>query len=335
MIEFHCPECSQKLTIRENRGGTVSRCPRCKAQVTIPQMSEPEPIAEMEEVEEEELALITPVKPLDKAMLDLPDEQDLRERAAERRREEDRLLTALGVQRKPQHMGQRRFPWPIDIVLYPINSSGLMVLAVLIGVPLVFQLLQRLVPQLENAGFVFLAGTFLVGLYAVWYFAECIYDSALGGTRAPGVLGVGASDLWSRVSCLLTVYIVYLLPAVICVMSVDRRSPLFWGVMAYSLVFFPIGLLAMVVNDSISALNPFLLLGSIGRVAGSYIGLLFLFVVLGTLYWLTSQIGIEEGERPFWLEVVGGAASTYATFVLAHLLGRFHWRHADELDWGF
>ncbi len=331
MIEFRCPNCSQRLVVREDRAGRISRCPRCKAKITIPQASAPEPIVE---TQGDELTLVAPAKPLDKAMLDLPDEQELRDRVAQRKQEEERLLMSLGIKRKPPHTGERRFPWPIDILLYPISASGLIVMAVLIGAPLVLALIQSFLPLLGRIGFVFFLASVLLGLYAAWYLAECIYDSALGGTRAPEFVGIGLGDMWSRVVYLLAVYIVYLLPSVLYAMFVPRGDAIFWGLAAYSLVFFPIGLLAMVVNDSISALNPVFLLVSIFGTFFQYVGLLLVLVTLGALYWFASQIGLDDGSRPFWLEAVGLVASMYVTFVLAHMLGRFYWRNADRLDWG-
>lgn len=331
MLEFRCSNCSQRLVVRQDRAGRVSRCPRCRSELTIPQSSQPEPVVE---VEEEELTLIAPVKPLDKAMLDLPDERERMDRAAERRREEERLFTSLGVARKPQHTGERRFPWPIDILLYPISASGLIVMAVLIVAPLVLALIQSSLPPLGRIGFVFFLASAVLGLYAAWYLAECIYDSALGGTRAPEFVGAGLGDMWSRVAYLLAVYFVYLLPTILYAILAQRADAIFWMLLVYSVVFFPIALLAMVVDDSISVLNPLFLLASIFRVFFSYTGLLLIFLALGVLYWLVSEAVTGDGPRPFWLEVAGLGASTYTSFILAHILGRFYWRNAEKLDWG-
>lgn len=332
MLEFRCSNCSQRLVVREDRAGRVSRCPRCKAEVTIPQASTPEPVVE---AEDDELTLITPAKPLDGAMLNLPDEQERLERVAERQREEERLLTSLGIRRSDSHTGERRFVWPIDVLLYPTSGPGLTVLVLLTVAPLLLEIIRRFVPLGGYMGTAFLVFSFVVGLYAAWYFAECVHDSAQGGTRAPECVGAGRSEMWSRVSYLLAVCIIYLVPFVLYTMFAPGRDAVFWGLAAYALVFFPIGLLAMVVNDSISALNPLFLLGSIFRTLLQYTGLLIVLAAVGALLWLGSQVGMEEDEmRPFWLEAVGLATSVYVAFVLAHILGRFYWRNADRLDWG-
>lgn len=330
MLEFRCPNCSQRLAVREDRAGRMSRCPRCKAEITIPQASTAEPTVE---TQGDELTLVAPAKPLDKAMLDLPDEQELRDRIAEHRHEEERLLTSLGIQRKLQHTGERRFAWPIDILLYPTSASGLIVMAVLIGAPLVLALLQSSLPLLGRIGFVFFLASVLLGLYAAWYLAECVYDSALGGTRAPEFVGIGLGDMWSRVVYLLAVYIVYLLPPVLYAMFVPRGDAIFWGLAAYSLVFFPIGLLAMVVNDSISALNPVFLLVSIFHTFFPYVGLISLILPFAGLFWLLGR-SPEDAVPSIVRDAAGLILTSYIPFILAHVLGRFYWRNADRLDWG-
>ncbi len=205
MIEFRCPNCSQRLVVREDRAGRISRCPRCKAKITIPQASAPEPIVE---TQGDELTLVAPAKPLDKAMLDLPDEQELRDRVAQRKQEEERLLMSLGIKRKPPHTGERRFPWPIDILLYPISASGLIVRrcssarrcdgATSILRPLLgahrFRDLPRLRPPRPLRRL---------------YLAECIHDSALRA-RGPRIRRDRTWGQWSRLVYLLAVYFVYL-----------------------------------------------------------------------------------------------------------------------------
>ena len=264
------------------------------------------------------------------------DEQALAEKVEEARVREQQLLQSLGVESAPQHTGERQLPWPIDILLYPASSTGLAVLAVLIGVPLVLRVLALFV-SLQFLGIfrlpLLLVG-FMAGLYIFWYMAECVYDSAKGGTRAPvGLpLGLSTGELWSRASYLLAVYIIYALPVIVYWMFRQKMDGVFWGLAAWAILFFPMGLLAMVMQDSISALNPLLLLGSIFRTFFQYIGLIVLFLPFAALFWLSGQT--PEDTRPsILLDVVGLVLTSYIPFILAHLLGRFYWRNSERLDW--
>lgn len=334
MLEFRCQHCGQKLTAGEKLAGRGSRCPRCRHPVAIPSISAPSPSVVGEE---EELTLIDPaVKPHDDALLDLTERHErLARERAEDRRQEKAMLESLGFAGPVEHTGERRCPWPLDILLYPSSESGLVMLALLVGAPLLLDLVRRFVPFVGRLGLVFVIAHLALGLYVGYYFAECVYDSAKGGTRAPKVFGgtLDWSEIWSRVSYLLAVYIVYALPAMICERLLGRGHPIFWALLAYGLVFFPMGLLAMVMLDSISGLNPLLLLRSIVRASLPYCGLMVLFAALVVPVWLARR-GTPEDLRPLWREIIGLTVSSYAAFLLAHILGRFYWRYSEQLDWG-
>jgi len=336
MIEFRCQHCSQKLRIAESHAGRQSRCPRCKGTITIPQAATPEPVGG----EEEQLRLIDPPKPLEGALLDLPAHRRTAPGETDAHEQERTLLTSLGIETPPEHTGERRFSAPLDILLYPTSGAGLVAIAVIGGLPLLLGLAVQLIPFAGALlGLPCLLVNIAIGLYAGWYFAECVYDSARGGTRAPVAFGglVGLGEMWSRVIYLLAVYIIYVLPAVIYGGILGRIDAIFWGLLAWAIVFFPIGLLAMVILDSVSALNPFLLLVSIFRTFFGYLGLLVLTAILAGLFWIIPGYLArpEEGQpAPLWLVLPGFATTTYVTFVFAHVLGRFYWRQADRLDWG-
>jgi len=174
----------------------------------------------------------------------------------------------------------------------------------------------------------------LIGLYLGWYLAECVYDSAKGGTRAPAVYDMGNwDDLWSRVSYLMAVYLLFAAPPVLYRTLTGRTDAIFWALAGWALIFLPMGLLAMVIHDSVSALNPLFLLGSIRRVLGPYLCLLLGEAVLVGVFWRAGGTG-RRLTLPIALPVFYVLLSAYATLVLAHLLGRFYWRYRDRLDWG-
>ena len=169
-----------------------------------------------------------------------------------------------------------------------------------------------------------------LAIYAAWYWAECTYDSAHGGTRAPQLLdAAGYGDKWSRVSYLLAVYIIFVLPIVLYPLYTGRRDALLWILVAWGVIFFPMGLLAMVMHDGMYVLNPVFLLGSIRRTLVPYIGLLLGMAALGVLSWR----GLGLLARSPWLAGPVLLTDGYLSLLAAHVLGRFYWRYHERLHW--
>ena len=238
-----------------------------------------------------------------------------------------RLFDALGGQGPDEYTGVRRSPWPIDIVLYPASLGGLITLFVIVGIPFLL--------GLYPLGLAGLLVGLAFGFYTAWYLAECVYDSAKGGTRAPMALDTTDLDVMlSRVLYLAAVYVVFLSPPAIYWIWMRRVDPILLGLVAWAVIFFPMGLLAMVIHDSISALNPFFLLGAILRTFFPYICLLLLLGIFAALRWCIRGL-LPGASRGGWLLGLPlSFATTYVSFIIAHILGRFYWRYRDRLDWG-
>jgi len=206
-------------------------------------------------------------------------------------------------------------------------------LAIIVAIPLFLTVLQQVV-FLPFLGVMFFLAQLAIGLYAAWYWAECTYDSAQGGTRAPQLLDTaGYGDKWSRVSYLLAVYAVFVLPALLYVLCTGRRDVLLWILVAWGILFFPMGLLAMVMHDGIYVLNPVLLLGSIRRTFVPYLGLLLLIATQVALFGLVLHLVAREANA-LGLAALALLTGGYSSLVVAHILGRFYWRYHERLDWG-
>jgi len=240
---------------------------------------------------------------------------------------------------KPEPTGERKLYWLFDILLYPFSITGIVTMVVIVGFPLVRALLGAVLPLFGPwRHWAFLLIGAALGLYFAWYLAECVYDSAKGGTRAPDVLDANTDfgALWSRVSSLLGVYILYGLPVALYAAIANRFDAIFWALAAWAVFLFPMGLLAMVVHDSPSALNPLFVLNSIRRVCLPYIGLVAcligmagLLVVLPAMFRPPPPPGAVGA-----FSLLSLIAGTYGSFIFAHVLGRFYWRYREQLDWG-
>jgi len=343
MIHFQCPHCAQKLTVPDGQAGKVGPCPRCKTRITIPQVSPSTAISK-------ELLAAPPADlthdsalptgagesaaaasdALDRRLLDVPPAGS--GSIPEAHLSNEQVLAKLRFTPPPEYSGKRRLPWPLDILLYPANGAGLMTLAIIVAIPLFLAVLQQVV-FLPFLGLMFLLAQLAIGLYAAWYWAECTYDSAKGGTRAPQLLdAAGYGDKWSRVSHLLAVYIIFVLPIVLYALYGGRDAIIIGVLLAWAIILFPMGLLAMVISDGMYVLNPLFLLGSIRRTLIPYVGLLLLIAALGGLLRLVLGLLMQGGSA---IGLAGPALLTggYLSLVAAHVLGRFYWRYHERLNW--
>lgn len=330
------------------QAGRTGQCPRCKNPITIPPMADSVSTAISQELlaapplwadpdradilqkSQSETAAATS-DALDRRLLDPPPTGS--GEGAPARLSNDEVLAKLKFKPPPQYTGQRQLPWPLDILLYPLNPAGLINLTIIVGIPLFLTVLQQIV-FLPFLGLMFLLAELAVAVYAAWYWAECTYDSAQGGTRAPQLLDTaGYGDKWSRVSYLLAVYAVFVLPALLYLLGTGRRDVFLWILVAWGIFFFPMGLLAMVMHDGIYVLNPLLLLSSIRRTLVPYLGLLLLIASQVALFCVVLALAARE-EYATSLAALVLLTGGYSSLVVAHILGRFYWRYHDRLDWG-
>ena len=198
-----------------------------------------------------------------------------------------------------------------------------------------------------------------IGFYVTWYCCECIRDSASGGLRAIDAFS-GGLDIWEEffqyikvmATCILFTspvifYIVY------CIFNDTRpNQAIVISLLGYSAFFFPMALLAMVLFDSLSALNPWLLVRSIISTFPQYIGLVAIFYGLGAAYYYAvframfnimpqgeaavMQVEADPAEmfaNLMLFRLVSEMAFMWLALVLCHLLGRFFYRYDKKLYW--
>jgi hypothetical protein len=163
-----------------------------------------------------------------------------------------------------------------------------------------------------------------------WYLAECIRDSADGWVRAPEGMGSlpDFTDLIMQAVNILGCLIFFLLPAGIYVFFVREINFIAWLLIIPALFFYPIGLLSVVLYDSVSGLKPSILIRSVYSAFWSYVGLVLLFA--GMFYFILvygkTQVGL------LW-KIVFRCFIIYLAFILAHLTGRFYLKNKDKLKW--
>ena len=309
VIKFRCKNCGQKISVPKVHAGKKGKCPKCKNIVIVPKPDDIGSLANQPTAQE----LVS-----DKTVEDL---QKLEER--------------MGTEKaEPEPVAERKLPWIIDVFLYPVSKGGLTNLAIFVGVPLIVKIIQQVVGPFALAlAIPSLIINVLIGLYLCWYFAECVRDSANGGTRAPEAFATAdTSDMYSQSLQLIGCYILFVGPAGFYLLFIHKTDTIYWLLLAYGVFFFPMGLLAAVMFNSSSAFNPVLLIGSIFSVFFQYCGLVLLVsgVVLAIKALTSIQLGrvgtLTLGPLLYYIFL-------YIILIVAHLLGRFYWRYQEKLNW--
>jgi len=145
----------------------------------------------------------------------------------------------------------------------------------------------------------------------------------------PGI-GEMAWQLIRIVGCLAF----FFLPTLIYFIHTKRTDTFFWFLFSYGVFFFPMGLLAVIMFDSFSGLNPILFIGSIFSTFFPYFGLVLFYYALSSvlvvaIILLQREILPQSQILLFVFKVI----NIYLLLIAAHLLGRFYWRYQEKLNW--
>ncbi len=288
------------------------------------------------------LTLIPPV--LDGALLDLsrtetpePELDESQETYEQLRGMQGRYLLK-GHEERPE----RRLPWIIDVFLYPLSAAGLTILGITVGIPLMLRVMLRL-SRLATAGFppllvfwvlfivVHWSGLVLLLLYMNWYACECIRDSARGGIRAADTIAStpGLGDIIVQTFRALVCALACIAPMLIYYERTRQVDAIFWMLAGLGGFLLPMGLLTVTMFESLRALNPILLAGSILSTLLPYCALVPFCYLLLLLFPVAAYFLVVNWIPSYPLLF----ATYYVWLVLAHLLGRFCWKYEERLNW--
>jgi hypothetical protein len=377
MIRFSCKHCGQNIRVPEVGAGRKGKCPKCKNVVLVPQVEDIKPVASQTELSASEI--ISGDSILDPHHYDVAQESkaagDGTVKGVASGKALDELQRLQGGLRRlePEPLPERKLPWYIDIVIYPISKAGLTMLGIFIGVPLLMEafvkallLLMGVLPAIFVLYVFFLVISLIINivirLYRYWYLSECIRDSAEGQIRAPETVA-STPGLWELFSIFLKIFVCiivfsapmyfYLLKSLgiersfgalfnftifflwTIVTEVGRSGITFHLLLLFAVFFFPMPILSVVMFNSYRGLNPLLIVSSIFSTFVPYCGLILVLCVL----WLpvifirkfiVTQVVSFQSNLFLYLP---RAISIYLMLVGAHLLGRFHWRYQEKLNW--
>lgn len=343
MIKFHCSNCGQKFSAPENRAGKSGKCPKCKSVVFIPGAQKSEPVPQQNNSGEPQDG--PRYSAFDLTLLEVPQIGEAQEKHTDESgkvADQAGKITQSLEQDEGESVIQRRFPWPIDIFLYPANRSGLVILGVIIVLRwfsiIVIRSLGGSTPALSPMVVIVMPlicishiVKWILYVFFYWYLCECIHDSAEGGIRAPETIHK-TPGLWELLWLLRSVvcFVVFVAPVLAYYFSTRRTDVQFWIWFVYGVLLLPMSFLVFVMFDSLtSALNPVLLAGSIRSTFLPYCALELVFMTAGFLI-ITI---VQDMDFTLIQKFIIHCAAMYLLVVTAHILGWFYNRYREQLNW--
>ncbi len=342
VIRFSCAECGQHISVPIIHAGKKGKCPKCKSTVVIPGREN----AGID-------SLLPGPAPKNNAKAQPASSTGL---AEDVRKLEEKLNIAKKIESPPK----RKFPFLFDIFLYPANIEGLTILGIVIGIPLLFHIFMKFLflfaivfPPAWVLLMLFGAISFIANIvllfYFYWYLAECVRSSAGGAIRTPETMAItpGPWELLVQTAKVFACLVFFSAPALIYIswtiwksnlewtstLASMRNDPALWLWVSYGIFFFPMGLLAVVMFDSINGLNPILFIGSLYSMFLPYCGLILAFYAFGYLIIKINQLSAVIPFLPQVWSYASRIITYYLLMVMAHLLGRFYWRYQEKLNW--
>jgi hypothetical protein len=334
VIRFACNFCGQRIRVPKSYAGKKGKCPKCKNAIIVPSpvpssaKSAPAKTDTPKPAPFTDLLLQKPPKPEPVAA---PQPELTKDMQFEILRQSAGLSS---LQLKPPP--RRKHPWLIDIFLYPANLHGLIFFVIAVLIPLLISIVSLCLGIF--AGFIAIPSIIIntvIAMYAYWYLAQCVRDSAFGGIRAPDTLAEtpGLGELLWQVLQIAACLVVYLAPALVYHRFTNRNDLTFWLLASCGVFIYPMALLAVIMFDSLNGLNPIIAIPSIFSVFFQYCGLI---IIIGAIVFLYVQMIKSIPANPLLRLVASPIIRTiglYLIMVAAHLLGRFYCKYQVKLNW--
>jgi len=224
MIRFRCKNCGQKICVEDDFAGNKGRCPHCKQIISISCPDNKSAVqSEVVLQNSGSGASVFDISPKTEVPTDYS-------AGSENHLYPDHINAA-----EQDKAPERKYPWLIDVFLYPANKSGLTILGIIVGIPLLLRILSKflfLFTTVFPPGLVFLTLVFVVrillggilSMYACWYFCRCIYESGFGAIRAPETVAVtpGLAELFRKFFMTISCCAMAFLPA--CIYYIITRQ---------------------------------------------------------------------------------------------------------------
>ncbi len=318
-ISFNCGFCGRQIIVTAIHAGKKGKCPRCNKIIIVPLPAPMSPTSKPVQQPDLEL-LLQPIPLQQKSPADQPKDQQY-----------ELLRQTAGIETEAPPP-KRSLPWLLDIFLYPANFQGMIFMIIAVIIPLILQLISIVLCFL---GFIFSLYELIIAVYVYWFLAHCVRDSAAGGLRAPETITENP-DLWEmawQIFELFTCLAVCVLPAMIYYLCTEKKDTIFWSLTGFGAFLYPMLLLAVVMFDSINALNPLIIIPSIFIRFFQYCGLVIILSALIFLYLHLYMLLPKTFFLRMFMSPLIQMMELYLLMIAMHLIGRFYFKYQHKLNW--
>lgn len=334
-IRFNCAFCGQQIRVSPVHAGKKAKCPKCKNIVIIPQ---PAPEAQQPREEEPIRLKRDPEPPPRQVGLSGAQAQDWY------RRSQEPTANAVIFSEPPE-------PKPatiLDVFTFPFSLAGVLHFILFWFAPLLLWVASMFAGACCYLYILVLGFCFALIGYFFYYLSCCVIAAARDERFAPDMSfddTPGFFDLLRRVFLILGGVLICFIPLILYIIFAYvrpafqndsevafyalRTDPWYWITYGLGVFLLPMFFLAVVLFDSITALNPVLIITSIAGTFVPYCGLAILFCVIGLVmnFLGRSQPGIGVISFFAW------GIDIYLMFIAAYILGRFFRRYESKLNW--
>jgi phage FluMu protein Com len=138
MIRVRCANCGLEIGIAATHAGGQTKCPKCKGSIRIPGKDQADAsTTEASSLEPDGLRL-------DHALFDIPakptSEAYSGDEPAATLNQQVQELEEEFTGRKPEPPPSRKYPWLLDVLLYPASKPALVIFGIIILIPLVIEI---------------------------------------------------------------------------------------------------------------------------------------------------------------------------------------------------
>jgi len=218
--------------------------------------------------------------------------------------------------------------------VYPFKGSGIFLLIAGTATLFLLMMLARV--------FCFVSFLILMFLGYLWsYYISIIASSAAGEKELPDWPDLSSfwDDILRPILLVMADGIVSLAPLIIYAVIITRwqfysdsepTPPLVHVFVVWALLYFPMGLLAIALFDSVAALNPVLIIRTIAKIPFRYLlACVFFFLV----YYVNISVKGYLAQIPIVGIVVKTFFSLYMMMVAMRILGLIYHTNAQKIGW--